>query len=78
LFAFHGGDPKLKHTIRLRGLEPGRRYRIDTPLGCVRVELPGAAAARSVAGNELVEQGVTLTFPHSGAAAILEIEPVRE
>jgi hypothetical protein len=78
LFAFHGGDPKLQHTIHLRGLEPGRRYRIDMPPGGVRWELPGGAAARSVAGKELAEQGVTLTFPHSGAAAILQIEPVPE
>jgi hypothetical protein len=25
-----------------------------------------------------VEQGLSLTFPHSGAAAILQIEPVGE
>ena len=78
LFAFHGGDPQMKHVLRLRGLEPGRRYRIDALPGPVRCELPGAAADGSVAGKALVEQGLSLTFPHSGAAAILQIEPVGE
>jgi alpha-galactosidase len=77
LFAFHGGDAALKHTIRLRGLDASRRYSLSMPVRGMPWQPPGAAGAASVTGKALVEQGLTLTFPHSGAAALLEIEPAK-
>jgi alpha-galactosidase len=83
LFAFQGGDPELQHTLRLRGLDPNRRYRVELPASFGRLDLPGSSAAnrplpanRIVPGKDLIEQGLSITFPRSGAAAIVEFEPV--
>lgn len=71
LFAFQGGDPALAHTLPLRGLDPARRYRVTMPVG------PSGMIAQtgSLAGRELMTEGLTLTFPGMGAAALVEIEP---
>jgi alpha-galactosidase len=76
LFAFHGGDAEKKHTIRLRGLDPAKRYRVELPAGFGLVAGPNAADVLTVEGKELVEKGLTIVFPRSGSAAIVPIEPV--
>jgi alpha-galactosidase len=79
LFAFHDGDPQLQHILRLRGLDPNRSYRLKEPLRSVRLDLPGSRPANSIVpGKDLIEQGLTITFPHSGAAAIVELEPLND
>jgi alpha-galactosidase len=73
LFAFQFGDPELAHTIALRGLDPSRRYRVSVPAGH-----PGMVPPRdAVWGRELVERGLDVSFPHLGAAALVELEPMR-
>ncbi len=77
LFAFHGGDPEMQHVIRLRGLDPKRRYSVDRPIDFARLT-GNSALVHTYSGKELVGQGLSIVFPHSGAAAVLEIEPARE
>jgi alpha-galactosidase len=74
LFAFHGGDKDLTQTFSLRGLEPSAEYQLSIPVGH-----RGMVALEGVqAGRKLIEQGLTLLFPHSGAAALIEINRVRK
>jgi alpha-galactosidase len=73
LFAFQGGAAALTHTLPLRGLEPSRRYRLSVPVGHQGM----VTQTEPVAGRELIERGLTITFPHPGAAALVELEPVR-
>ena len=75
LFAFHSGDPELKHTIPLRGLDPAKSYRVKSPPGVEISPATHSATDAPIAGKLLVEQGLTVVFPHTGAAAIVEIEP---
>ncbi|MGA2617835.1 MAG: alpha-galactosidase [Thermoguttaceae bacterium] len=81
LFAFQGGDRRLTHVVRLRGLDPARQYRLDVPMGPARLQVPGnpgdSTPILSVAGKDLVAQGLSITFPQAGAAAVVEINPVR-
>jgi alpha-galactosidase len=75
LFAFQGGDALLRHTIRLRGLDSGGRYRASVPVGFGRLDFPGTPpVSQTVSGHDLVGQGITITFPRHGAAAIIEME----
>jgi len=74
LFAFQYGDPALAHVLPLRGLDPARRYRLSVPIGhqgMIKQNTP-------LAGRELIERGLNITFPHPGAAALVEIELVKE
>ena len=74
LFAFQCGDPTLAHTLRLRGLDPARRYRVTMPVGPKGM----ITQTGSVPGRELVTTGLAITFPGPGAAALVEIEPVEK
>lgn len=67
VFAFQGGDPKLSHQLRLRGLDVRKAYRIDG--------ISKEASAQPVPGGKLVEEGLNLTFPKKGAALVLELTP---
>lgn len=71
LFAFHAGDPALSHTLPLRGLDVSRRYRLSAPVGHQGMLAQGGR----LTGEELVKRGIELKFPHSGAAALVQIEP---
>ena len=74
LFAFHYGDPALVHTIRLRGLPSSKRYRLRVPVGSQEL----VAERASIPGRELSEQGLKISFPHRGAAALVEFEPTEK
>jgi alpha-galactosidase len=65
LFAFQGGADELKQSIRLRGLDSSRRYRIG-----------GDVAAKIVDGSDLVDRGFGLSFAESGAALVITLEPL--
>ncbi|MDA3800334.1 MAG: alpha-galactosidase [Kiritimatiellae bacterium] len=67
LFVFHGGDPSLGHTLVLRGVNPDRSYHLSMP--------EGYGADQVVAGEELLEKGLTIRFPHKGASAVIIIDP---
>jgi alpha-galactosidase len=62
--AFRRADsPYDRATFRLRGLVPGRRYRIDDP------DRPGPGPV--MAGRELMERGLEVDLPVRHSAAIL-------
>lgn len=67
LFAFHGGDLSLEHTIVLRGLKRDRSYRLRMP--------EGYGPDRNASGNELVAKGLALRFPHYGSSVVILIDP---
>jgi alpha-galactosidase len=78
LFAFHGNDPKMQHTLRLRGLDPTQRYRLAMPIGDSRLSLPTntpIASNSTLTGKSLIEDGLTITFSRPGTAAVVEMEP---
>ena len=67
LFAFQGGDPALQVVLRLRGLMADRMYRVEW--------LAAFGAEQSVSGKKLLEEGLTVRFPHRGASVIVPIDP---
>jgi alpha-galactosidase len=71
LFAFQSGDPSLAQTIPLRGLDPSKTYRVTVPVGHQGMLVKDGL----IKGRELVDAGLGITFPHRGAAALVEIEP---
>lgn len=75
LFVFQCGDFSLKHTVRLRGLDAARHYRLSI-LGGAKGMVEEADANRTVAGKDLVNEGLTITFPRSSAAVPVALEPV--
>jgi hypothetical protein len=77
LFAFQGGDASLKHVVCLRGLDAARSYRLSIPVGAQEM-VRQTDGNQIVAGRQLLEQGLTIDFPHQGAAALVELEPVNE
>jgi hypothetical protein len=68
LFAFQGNAPGLDATLRLRGLQPDRRYRIVLP--------DDFGPPQSLLGRDAIEEGLTLRFPRRGASAVIAIEPL--
>lgn len=68
LFAFHAGDPAMEQTFHLRGLNADRKYRLVMPADY--------GPERTVSGKELIDDGLTIKFPHVGASVIVQLEPV--
>ena len=66
LYAFNGGDAQLKHQVRLRGLMPGRQYRLELPS-----EFGGSVEAT---GEKFEREGVRLDFQRSGQSLIAKLE----
>ncbi len=66
LFAFQAGDPSLDHTLFLRGLARNRSYLLHMP--------EGYGPERTAKGRQLIEQGLSLRFPHAGASAVVLID----
>ncbi len=67
LFAFHGGDLSLEHTIVLRGLKRDQSYRLHMP--------EGYGPDQTASGNELLTQGLSLHFLHHGSSVVILIDP---
>ena len=70
LFVFHGGAPEMEHTVKLRGLQGDEKYRVNMP--------PGFGPTEIRSGKELMEQGLSLKFPHSGASAVILLEVLKK
>lgn len=73
LFAFQAGDPKLDHSIALRGLDRSSSYRLSVPVGPHGMVPEG----RQFSGRMLTKRGLQIRFPGKGAAVLVEIEPVQ-
>ena len=67
LFAFQAGDPSRAATLKIPGLQPGASYRVIWPEGFGQPEI--------FTGQQLSDQGLTVTFPHPGSSAIILIQP---
>jgi|YelNatPaOPRAMG01_1025707.scaffolds.fasta_scaffold11722_3 alpha-galactosidase len=65
LFAFQAGDGALEHTFKLHGLQPKRKYHLN-PLSAF-----GESCEKT--GDELMRQGYSVKFPHSGASVLIGI-----
>jgi alpha-galactosidase len=66
LFAFQGGDSQMETKLKLRGLSPDGNYRLMFPADF------GPETVKT--GKELLEQGLTIKFPHPGSSAVIQIE----
>jgi alpha-galactosidase len=67
LFAFQGGDAELAHSIRLRGLDPRKTYRVDG--------INDGTATCLFPGQALVSDGFNVAFTHKGAVVVVELTP---
>jgi len=68
LFVFRAGDPGKGANFKLRGLKPDTTYRVSIP--------PGFGKDFTAKGKELAE-GLSVTYPqHTGASAVIRIQPV--
>jgi len=70
LYAFRGAAPdEPTHRYRLRGLDPGRRYRLEFADA-------GKAAARVLTGDALMRLGVELALPLPLSSELVFIEEI--
>ena len=65
LFAFQAGDGVLAHTLKLRGLQPKRKYLLNA--------LSAIGESCEKTGDELMSHGYTMIFPHPGASVLIGI-----
>ena len=67
LFAFQGGDRAMEATLKLRGLQPARSFRLLLP--------HDFGPPRNKSGKELIDEGLVVKFPRPGSSAVIQIEP---
>ena len=67
LFAFQGGDRAMEATLKLRGLQPARSYRLLLP--------HNFGPPQNKSGKVLIDKGLTVKFPRPGSSAVIQIEP---
>ena len=67
LFAFHAGAESLQCMLPLRGLKEYQTYDLIFPASF--------GPSKTFVGKDLVQTGLPIRFSHSGASAVIEINP---
>jgi alpha-galactosidase len=70
LYAFHGDTPEpTSHAFRVKGLEPGDRYRLHYR--------DGSSPDREASGAELMRSGLVVSLPLANSSELVLIEKMR-
>jgi alpha-galactosidase len=67
LFAFQGGDPSLTTTLKLPGLQPTVSYQV--------IGSDAFGPPQTFTGEQLLNQGLKITFPHPSSSGVIQIQP---